>query len=284
MTIDSSTFQGSAAQTHPHVKPHRRRYSAGSLGRTTATRGLHDSFSEVERAKINQEGLYDTVKITHCLFGAQSLCLIIPYVVLLEVYHFPTPTRIIPQLGNRVVLYTIPLLLVIISCLLVFCFVIRIKRARDAARHWFSITPHRNRVGNSNSIRVAFQRERSASVEPPSHSEASTALVTDTLPIQPSAPPKTNLDTSQPPPYSPVCPNEASTGHFQPGNNKCGKTTCITCELLVDGPNFRSMMSGKEYKFMPEVNCETKSVVYLVSHGPFFSPLLFLTWAQQSFA
>ena len=52
----------------------------------------------------------------------------------------------------------------------------------------------------------------------------------------------------------------------KPGNHKCGKNNCVCCDLMVTGTSFRSTMTGKDYKFMPSVGCDTTNVIYLVSY------------------
>ena len=50
-----------------------------------------------------------------------------------------------------------------------------------------------------------------------------------------------------------------------PGTRKCSKSSCVTCELIIEGTTFKSQMTGKEYRFMTPVNCESSNVIYLVS-------------------
>ena len=40
---------------------------------------------------------------------------------------------------------------------------------------------------------------------------------------------------------------------------------CVTCEMLTEGTTFQSTMTGKQYKFIPAVSCNDRSVIYLVS-------------------
>ena len=43
----------------------------------------------------------------------------------------------------------------------------------------------------------------------------------------------------------------------RPGNARCASSgSCVTCDLLIEGTKFKSMMSGKEYLFMPNVDCQ----------------------------
>ena len=53
----------------------------------------------------------------------------------------------------------------------------------------------------------------------------------------------------------------------RPGNARCAATnggSCVTCDLLTEGTRFKSMMSGKEYLFMPSVDCQVLTCFNLV--------------------
>ena len=76
------------------------------------------------------------------------------------------------------------------------------------------------------------------------------------LPLNPAAP-------SAPSATRPTSPTIATLP--KPGNRKCERDNCVTCDLLINGTSFRSTMTGKEYKFMPSVGCETTNIIYLVS-------------------
>ena len=76
------------------------------------------------------------------------------------------------------------------------------------------------------------------------------------LPLNPAAP-------SAPSATRPTSPSIATLP--KPGNRKCERDNCVTCDLLINGTSFRSTMTGKEYKFMPSVGCETTNIIYLVS-------------------
>ena len=75
------------------------------------------------------------------------------------------------------------------------------------------------------------------------------------LPLNPAAP-------SAPSATRPTSPSIATLP--KPGNRKCERDNCVTCDLLINGTSFRSTMTGKEYKFMPSVGCETTNIIYLV--------------------
>ena len=48
------------------------------------------------------------------------------------------------------------------------------------------------------------------------------------------------------------------------GSRKCGKSSCVTCELLIEGTEFTSQMTGKKYRFMTAVTCDDHHLIYLV--------------------
>ncbi len=129
---------------------HRRRFSyAGGDGGKAAPAVS----SEVERAKINQEALIRRVKVSHILFTVTSVVIVVPYVVCLELYVFAADPQVlaadhsalISSLRSRALLYTIPVPLLLFSALFTYLHFAEARRGRDAARHWYAITPHRNR-------------------------------------------------------------------------------------------------------------------------------------------
>ena len=219
------------------------------------------------------------MRISHSLFTVTSAALLIPYMALLEVYVFSGshPSSLIDPLKSRAVLYAVPAPLLLLSTLFTYAHYSENRSARDAARHWFAITPHRNRntappAGTSSSPR---RRGQSAAVA------ALDAEASSTLPLRPSAPPfggESGDDSSSPTPLpsSPLNVNVRlshinENGHGgaslsrprtpllgpTPGNARCKSNgSCVTCELLIEGSKFKSMMSGKEYLFMPKVDCQ----------------------------
>ncbi len=68
----------------------------------------------------------------------------------------------------------------------------------------------------------------------------------------------------------------------KPGNRKCTRDSCVTCDLLISGSSFRSTMTGKNYKFMPSVSCDSKWVIYLVRGAKHWIGRLF-TFPQYVF-
>lgn len=64
-----------------------------------------------------------------------------------------------------------------------------------------------------------------------------------------------------------VGPNQIFSSSLKPrvGMSKCGNSSCVTCDLITEGTTFKSTMTGKSYKFMTPVTCESKHVIYLVS-------------------
>ena len=83
--------------------------------------------------------------MSHCLFTATSVALLVPYVALLEVYVFSGShtSSLIDPLRSRAILYSVPAPLLLLSALFTYAHYAENRRARDAARHWFAITPHR---------------------------------------------------------------------------------------------------------------------------------------------
>ena len=88
------------------------------------------------------------------------------------------------------------------------------------------------------------------------------------LPLNPSAPqarPYSQIQNTQ------IVPdNSSESSSYQrprpaPGNRKCDSDSCVTCDLMLTGTTFKSTMTGKDYKFMPNVGCHTKIIIYLVS-------------------
>ncbi len=116
---------------------------SNSVGHTSAAISMRESFSEVERAKINQESLFHQIKISHGLFTSVSILLLIPYVTLIELYG--DSNDIIGALKNRLFLYLTPFVMLLMSLFWTGFFCYKAKESRDAARKWFAITPARNR-------------------------------------------------------------------------------------------------------------------------------------------
>lgn len=216
------------------------------------------------------------MRISHSLFTVTSAALLIPYTALLEVYVFSGshPSSLIDPIKSRAILYTVPAPLLLLSVLFTYAHYSENKSARDAARHWFAITPHRNR----NTAPSA-----SSSVSPRRRGQSAAALdaesASSTLPLTPSAPPGESGDANGS--FYPTLPsspinvkvrlshiNEDGRGSSlsrprspalgpRPGNMRCTSNgSCVTCELLIEGTKFKSMMNGKEYLFMPTVDCQ----------------------------
>ena len=124
------------------------------------------------------------MRISHTLFTTTSAALLIPYVALLEVYVFSGshPSSLLDPLKSRAVLYSIPAPLLLLSVLFTYAHYHENKSARDAARHWFAITPHRNRNAAGS---LASPQRRGQSAAAALDAEAASS----TLPLRPSAPP-----------------------------------------------------------------------------------------------
>ena len=220
------------------------------------------------------------VRISHSLFTVTSAALLIPYTALLEVYVFSGshPSSLIDPLRSRAILYTVPAPLLLLSVLFTYAHYSENRSARDAARHWFAITPHRNRNAAPPAGSLSLPRRRGQSA-------AAAALdaeaASSTLPLRPSAPPLFGGESGDGDGSSPQFPSSPinvkvrlshinEDGHGAslsrprspalgptPGNARCTSSgSCVTCELLIEGTKFKSMMSGKEYLFMPNVDCQ----------------------------
>ena len=255
-------------------------------GRTHSVRGLRDSTSEVERAKIIQESLYKRVKISLALHTLTSLLLLIPYAVILELFIFQEnhhSDKILPSLTTRPILYTIPSVMFFLTSILLWFYTACIRQSRDAAREWYRITPHRSRTPSRSAASTLNRISRSdnntanrtlnlnefgdvvSGTLDSANSEASTVL------IRPSAPRPQKGDSldkpeekipqgpkTPPPPYNPEYLKSSS------GMRKCDKT-CALCDFVLEGNNFTSMVTGKKYRQMTPVTCDTNKVIYLVS-------------------
>ena len=64
--------------------------AAGSSSLRRPTRTATTSISEVERAKITQESLYKRVCVSYAMHAVVSLLLLVPYVVLVELFLLST--------------------------------------------------------------------------------------------------------------------------------------------------------------------------------------------------
>ena len=73
-----------------------------------------------------------------------------------------------------------------------------------------------------------------------------------------------------------VGPHQNYSLSLKPGMSKCGNSSCVTCDLILEGTTFKSTMTGKSYKFMTPVTCESKHVIYLVSKSITFNMQVFL--------
>lgn len=211
--------------------------------------------SEVERARINQESLVCRIKISHGLFNVCSFLLLVPYVALVEVYYGSKDKslELLRPISPRVLLYTVPPILLIFSCLFSYLYFIYACKAREGLRQWSHITPYRNRreTSHASPIKMQSPQKRIEDQQPEAF---------------PLAPPMAK-QLERPPPFNPsFLDTPTKKGLPPPGNIKCGRENCVTCEMLIEGHGFKSMMTGKQYKFMPSVACETVNVVYLVSY------------------
>ena len=280
------------------IKNHKTKHS----GKTLSTVSIKD-FSEVERAKINQESLFSRIRIVHGTFAALSVLVIIPYFVIYEGVYFKNDgEELIEPLNNRLFVYLTPLLLLLFALITSLLFCAKAKQTRNAARKWFSITPARNRARTPSSVPPPGSGDRRArgrglrsttprfdieaahadheedeALNSRPHSEASTIVVGGDVRPMPTAPPPYYPDYLASPPsaHSPrplpglvdevaIEQRRRQLEKLQPGNSRC-KSECVTCALLIEGTEFKSQMTGKSYRLMTPVSCDTKFVIYLVT-------------------
>jgi len=217
------------------------------------------SVSEVRRARLNQESLLKQVRITHGVYCLLNLISLVAFIALVETHLFSDTHKltyfVIMEATNRWIIYLIPISLLIMNAALCGAYTHHVKTLRDAVRTWDAITP---------SIPASSISRRSTATATQSSSVRSSSLVSpgsppppynyeQQLPLNPSAPPQIpeNIESLQRP--------------RPPGNRKCDSENCVTCDLMLTGTTFKSTMTGKEYKFMPNVGCHTKIIIYLVT-------------------
>lgn len=237
----------------------------GTAGRYLS-RQPWETTTDVERVKINQEKLCRNYKISQAKFGTLSLMLMVAYALNVEFYLFQsfaaslfskTP-QIAPELEDRKFLYITPCLLWLVNTVATSWHLRQMKTARNAARTWHTITPRkRQTVAPSTStttkpaVRLSFLSRLDKSAETPI--------------IRPTAPPP-----DPPPASTPLAPPTAvvstPTSQRARGTYKYHhEDDCVTCGMLTEGTTFQSTMTGKQYKFVPAVSCNDRSVIYLVT-------------------
>jgi len=254
-----------------------------------------ETVTDVERVKINQERLVRNYKISHAKFGTLSLMLMVAYALNVEFYLFKAFTvsifsssgGIAPELENRKFLYVTPAAIWVINTIATSLHLRQMKTARDAARTWHTITPRKRQVtknpasttstpsgGAIGKLPSAVRLKSLLSVSPKKSKETTPPI------IRPSAPPPEPLPPSAPVTSTPhrlfqrddqsnVVPTITTPSR---GNRTVLGTykyhhsdDCVTCDMLTEGPTFQSTMTGKQYKFLPAVSCNERSVIYLVT-------------------
>jgi len=231
---------------------------------------------EVERSRINQEGLVLRVGRLTLLQTITSVLLLVPYTVYAEVWLF-SPNYIYQTtdfIKTRWMLYVIPLVLGLASLGCYAAYYYHCTKARQAARTWTGLTPARSLLPASTvtvtddirPIPSSTPRDRPPTVQQP--------------PTAPSAPPTDYRQPGvgygdqvepRPPsvlyPHLPSAPGAGKEGRvvLPPGNQKCDNEDCVCCAWMIEGPQFRSTATNKQYRFMPSVTCRDTSLIYLVT-------------------
>jgi len=225
-----------------------------------------ETVSDVERVKINQEKLCRNYKISQAKFGTLSLMLMVAYALNVEFYLFQafaaslfstSGSQIAPDLENRKFLYITPCLIWILNTVSTSLHLRQMKTARNAARTWHTITPKKRQT-------VAPSQKKTTAAVRLSFLPKSPGKKTETTPppiVRPSAPPPE--------------PPASLASHAKPAARKAAaamgtykyhhQEDCVTCEMLTEGTTFQSTMTGKNFKFLPAVSCNDRSVVYLVT-------------------
>lgn len=133
------------------------------------------------------------------------------------------------------------------------------KVARNAARTWHTITPRKRTqrvVAAAPSSKRPTGGVKLSFLSRLDHNRTAG----ETPIIRPSAPPP------DPPPSTAAV--TATTASQAMGTYKYHhEDDCVTCEMLTEGTTFQSTMTGKQYKFVPAVSCNDRSVIYLVSQA-----------------
>ena len=183
--------------------------------------------------------------------------------------HLFTTHKVYPvimEATDRLILYIIPISLLIINMALSWAYTHHIKTLRDAVRTWDAITPsipasRRSTLQTRASSVISPSNPMGAAPPLGAHGSLPPPYYEQQLPLNPNAPSIPNPV----PEYEVQQDTESHRKLLKPGNRKCDSDNCVTCDLLLPGTSFRSTMTGKEYKFMPNVGCHTKNIIYLVS-------------------
>eukprot|EP00096_Caligus_rogercresseyi_P012656 TRINITY_DN5371_c0_g1_i1.p1 TRINITY_DN5371_c0_g1~~TRINITY_DN5371_c0_g1_i1.p1 ORF type:complete len:502 (+),score=89.73 TRINITY_DN5371_c0_g1_i1:41-1546(+) len=186
-----------------------------------------NTLTGVKMAKGNLEALVGRHRLFAVLFHVLSLSHSVGLIVAYEILEHGS----LMLLTSREVLYSSLFLLLVASLASSALYHRSLVSARKAARLWDAITPAH--VGGSRGSRLPKAEIELTPVKKPGSGEAAVVL---------------------------------SGG--APGNNRCEsgeRDDCVTCELLILGTSFRSSMTGKDYRLMTPVNCNTKNIIYLVT-------------------
>ena len=214
--------------------------------------------TDVERVKINQEKLCKNFKISQAKYGTLTAMIFVTYIFNVEFYLLPWlgSAALMPELEDRRCLYITPCVLWLLNVAFASWHLQQMKRARDAARTWHVLTPHKPKPTSrfNPNLSMSFLARETKTVQPP-------IIRPSAPPPAPPARPSSRGDVQNELLLEPETPKRRSTL----GTYKFHQDDCITCDMLTVGSTFKSTMSGKEYKFLPSVSCNDRSVIYLVS-------------------
>lgn len=236
---------------------------------------LASGIPEAERTRINQAGLFKRVQKFLILHIFYNILLVVPYITFYELWLQTSPElyNIAPILTNRVFMYLTPSVLLITSMLVLFIYYLEARKAVNATTVWTQISTNAAQQPSLQNPSAQLIVENDAAVPIPS--SPSRPMSSYAQPVAPSASLNLPHTTDQTPtlpnstlypylPSAPTAPSEA--GDIQiAGNRKCENESCVTCAWLLEGPAFFSMVTNKQYRFMPPVTCTDDLLIYLVT-------------------
>ena len=247
--------------------------------------GHYDSksnFIDKDKSKINHRKLLKRVRIFLVFHLLNSLLLLIPYYIFVEMSiqnptDYPEPFN---MFTNRFVTHSVPLVMVVFMVLSYILYHSQATEAVSVAKTWtetIASPPTSNRdsyLPTLNDEQPHSSPVTSRSPLRPQHSAYDThsrptspSLSSSCVPISPNM---SQRPCSMMYPYLPSAPNVAhNTSDIAretfPGGRKCEDDECVTCVWLKEGPNFVSSSTGHKYKFMTPATCTDTCLVYLVT-------------------
>jgi len=230
---------------------------------------------ELERSRINYEGILTRVKK---YFGLQlflTLVLNAPLITLTEIWLFDSEHSfdISPVIQSRVFIYCTGFILSFISLVIYGLYYIQCKAAREAARTWTGLAPARSPL-----VSRSQDLDSNNEQQPTSREAGATPRAVDVGRQPPQSgdagrrPPQSGDAGLRPTSQYSVSPSAPRISEYRlsggldpPGNRKCDNEDCVTCTWLIEGPYFYSSVSKRQYLFMTPVTCTDTSIIYLVT-------------------